>query len=360
MRIYSVFERLSGDSSLQVLRLVHNPGDINSRFNNRPNISRRTPQELRQIEKSLRLITYNIPSTDADIIDHSDRVAHISEFLLLLSGISDQYSLLLARYIGKLHDVGKSPKEILELIRIPNIITDEEREVTHRHPLEGKKIIMQTARRVGLKVTSTIKDVAWGILTHHLYEDEKGGYPLWVNKTKFHKNHAEHLAKIKRVIKIADPLCAMLSCRPYRQDPLTDEQIISELDKYSGEIFGPEEVILVKTYLPFIRALHQDMYFLQESAAVKRITGLNSHLSLECEQNDLSEQATMSQFRVLRKKYYNDSEKTFDHHTHFEHRRISRSAQNIAERYFAWAYQVTQQPIAAQRISTRYKTRLAA
>lgn len=274
-------------------------------------------------------------AVDADILDHQERTGWLNVFLLMLEGVHDPYSLLLAQYIGKLHDEGKKNTGILDLVRKSRRLTDDETEIVHAHPEIGAQYIVKRAQRLGIENQLHIQDLVYGIKAHHLFADRVGGYPANLHEATLHRGHAPQLRRIQRIIRTTDPWCAMQSCRPYRQDPLEDSKVLAELEKYRGTQFGREEVDTISMHFEGFKNLHKVMYLVQESAAACRIAKLNPTLGIEREVG-----ATETELRKFRKAYYDMEDRVHDVISIAEYQSVIQSTAQAA-RQFITEYMTT-------------------
>jgi putative nucleotidyltransferase with HDIG domain len=114
------------------------------------------------------------------------------------------------------HDVGKIDSVYSDILRKPDSLTDEEREVMESHVMKGVEFLRS--------MSSVPEEVITGVRSHHEREDGRG-YP--------DRLLGPDIPLAAKVIKVCDSIDAMLSDRPYRR-ALTLTQVKSELDKYSG------------------------------------------------------------------------------------------------------------------------------
>lgn len=183
-------------------------------------------KELDEKQKQLQRVTLQTITTIANIIDakdeytkgHSQRVADYSAAIAKELGYDEEY-VNNVRYIGLLHDIGKIgiPDSILNK---PGKLTDEEFELMKRHVEIGGNI---------LKDNRMIKDLSDGARYHHERYDGRG----YMQHLK-----GEEIPEIARIIGLADAYDAMTSNRVYRKR-LTDEQVITELERCAGSQFDP-------------------------------------------------------------------------------------------------------------------------
>ena len=124
---------------------------------------------------------------------------------------------------GLLHDIGK--------IGIPDAIllkqgelTREERIVMNAHPVKGEEILRPVA-----KLRPELP-----IIRHHHEWFNGSGYP--------DRLVGHDIPRLARIMHVADSFEAMTAARPYRMTPLSEEQALGELHKYTGIQFDPEVV----------------------------------------------------------------------------------------------------------------------
>ncbi len=173
------------------------------------------------IEQSIKTFINFVEAKDPNTKGHSERVAEISYALAKEMGYSPRECNTI-RCIALMHDCGKIaiPSNIL---RKPAKLTDEEYEIIKGHTTIGGDM---------LRDFSSIKDMNLGALYHHERYDGSG-YPKGLS--------GDNIPLIARIICVADSLDAMNSNRCYRPR-LTEEVIISELEKNKGKQFDPEVI----------------------------------------------------------------------------------------------------------------------
>lgn len=124
---------------------------------------------------------------------------------------------------GLLHDVGKIGVPDNILLKQERL-TREERMVMNAHPVLGAEII------------GPVKKLAaeLPIILHHHEWYNGSGYP--------HRLMGDEIPRLARILHVADAFEAMTAARPYRMNPLSNEQALSELRKFAGIQFDPEVV----------------------------------------------------------------------------------------------------------------------
>ena len=156
---------------------------------------------------------------------HSKRVSEICMNIGRKLGMKSE-DLQLLKAISNLHDIGKIAIDEA-ILNKPGKLTDAEWEIIKRHPEIGYRII---------STSPEYAEIAYDILSHHEKWDGTG-YPRNIS--------GENIPIRARIITIADAYDAMISERPYRK-PLTHEEAISEIKKYTGTQFDPR---LVEVFL---------------------------------------------------------------------------------------------------------------
>ena len=127
------------------------------------------------------------------------------------------------KWAGLLHDVGKiGIRDSILLKEGP--LDREERVLMNQHPTIGAEIVAPAQQ---------LSDEAPLIRAHHEWFNGSG-YPDGIE--------ALDIPLGARILGVADSYEAMTSARPYRKTPLTHEQAVGELEKYSGIQFDPEIV----------------------------------------------------------------------------------------------------------------------
>ncbi len=133
---------------------------------------------------------------------------------------------------GLLHDIGKIRIPI-EVLTKPGRLTDEERELMNRHPVDGARIIMQSDEDLG-----TAAIVAY---EHHIMLNG-GGYP------RLH--YGRECTMASRLVHVCDVYDALSTTRPYR-DAWPSDKTMAYLAERAGTEFDPDLVAA------FIRTLRE-------------------------------------------------------------------------------------------------------
>jgi putative nucleotidyltransferase with HDIG domain len=158
---------------------------------------------------------------DALTGEHSRAVSMWCVRLARKLGLGSDEQLLVQRG-GLLHDIGKiaTPSDILNA---PRRLTDDERLIIERHPLEGVEIMIDIPELAELIPMAR---------SHHERLDGKG-YPDGLE--------GDEISVAVRIVTVADCFNAMIGRRPYRP-PLPPSFALEELSRYSGSHFDPELV----------------------------------------------------------------------------------------------------------------------
>ena len=136
---------------------------------------------------------------------------------------------------GLLHDLGKVriPKEILVK---PGKLTDAEREVMQRHPVDGARLIVASDKNLDLAAVVAYE--------HHIMLDG-GGYP------KPHYGRGCHHAS--ELVHVCDVYDALRTNRPYRA-AWESERVLGYLDERAGKEFDPK---IARAFVEMVRGWDQ-------------------------------------------------------------------------------------------------------
>jgi HD-GYP domain-containing protein (c-di-GMP phosphodiesterase class II) len=149
-------------------------------------------------------------------------VSHIAEAMCRVMKLPES-EIENIKWAGLLHDVGKIGVRDNVLLK-PGPLDREERILMNQHPVIGEEIV---------RPAKQLTQEAPLIRTHHEWFNGSG-YPDGVE--------ALDIPLGARILTIADAYEAMTSARPYRLTPLTHEQAVAELEKFTGIQFDPEIV----------------------------------------------------------------------------------------------------------------------
>ena len=123
---------------------------------------------------------------------------------------------------GLLHDIGKIATP-LEILNAPRRLTEDERRVIERHPVEGAEIVIDVPSLAGYMPM---------VRSHHERLDGTG-YPDRLG--------AAEIPIEVRIVTVADCFNAMIGRRPYRP-PLAPSFGLDELRRHCGTHFDPDVV----------------------------------------------------------------------------------------------------------------------
>lgn len=132
---------------------------------------------------------------------------------------------------GLLHDIGKV-KIPIDILTKPGKLTDEERGVMQRHPVDGARLVLEQQRGLGLAAVVAYE--------HHVCLDG-GGYPRF----RFPRD-CHYASRIVHVCDIYDALCTN---RPYRGAWEPERALSYLLEKSGTEVDGP----IVEVFATLIR-----------------------------------------------------------------------------------------------------------
>jgi len=179
--------------------------------------------EMREMFTStVRALASAVDARDKWTAGHSSRVQEIAVVIAKEMRVSP--ALLEAiEWGGLLHDVGKIGVRDAVLLKQDRLTRDERIEM-NRHPEIGAKIAGEV-KQLGPEVP---------IIRHHHEWFNGSGYP--------DRLEGENIPLGARILHVADAFEAMTSPRPYRPRPLTAEQALREIRKFTGVQFDPNVV----------------------------------------------------------------------------------------------------------------------
>ena len=204
----------------RILELSHLQKYLQKEVEKQTDVAEKRREKVERISlQMVQALANTIDAKDSYTNGHSSRVAKYSVMIAEKMGYSGE-KLETLHFAALLHDIGKIgvPREI---INKTSKLTDEEYNVIKTHPGIGGNI---------LKEISEIPDIAIGARWHHERYDGKG-YPDQISGTD--------IPESARIIGVADAYDAMTSKRSYR-DVLSQEVVLSELEKGKGTQFDPE------------------------------------------------------------------------------------------------------------------------
>ncbi len=186
--------------------------------------------ETRELfEQTIGALANAVDARDKYTRGHSNRVSHISVQMARVMKLPE-VEVEKIQWAGLLHDVGKIGIRDNILLKEGPLDKDE-RFLMNQHPTIGAEIVAPAKQ---------LTEEAPLIKAHHEWFNGSG-YPDGVE--------ALDIPLGARILTIADAYEAMTSSRPYRKTPLSHEQAVAELEKYSGIQFDPE-IVPVLVNLP--------------------------------------------------------------------------------------------------------------
>jgi len=179
--------------------------------------------ETRELfEQTIEALSKAVDARDNYTRNHSSRVSQIAEAMARVMRLPET-EIEKITWGGLLHDIGKIG------IR-DNILLKE-------GPLDkGERILMNQHPTIGAEIVepaTQLKDEAPLIKAHHEWFNGSG-YPDGIE--------ALDIPHGARILTIADAYEAMTSSRPYRKTPLTHDQAIDQLEKFTSIQFDPHIV----------------------------------------------------------------------------------------------------------------------
>ena len=179
--------------------------------------------ETRELfEQTIEALSKAVDARDNYTRNHSSRVSHIAEAMARVMRLPESEIEILT-WAGLLHDIGKiGIRDNILLKEGP--LDKSERILMNQHPTIGAEIVAPA---------SQLSKEAPLIKAHHEWFNGSG-YPDGVE--------ALDIPLGARILTIADAYEAMTSSRPYRKIPLTHEQAVDQLEKFTGIQFDPEIV----------------------------------------------------------------------------------------------------------------------
>ena len=179
--------------------------------------------ETRELfEQTIEALSKAVDARDVYTRNHSKRVSDITEAMCRAMRLPEP-EIEKIKWAGLLHDVGKiGIRDNILLKEGP--LDKHERILMNQHPTIGAEIVAPA---------SQLRNEAPLIKAHHEWFNGSG-YPDGIE--------ALDIPLGARILTIADAYEAMTSSRPYRKTPLTHEQAVEQLVKFTGIQFDPDIV----------------------------------------------------------------------------------------------------------------------
>ena len=180
---------------------------------------KKNSEEIIDLNEGL-LITLSeiIDLRDPYVWGHSKQVSKYATNIAKEMGLNNKQIDLIHK-AGLLHDIGKLGIS-MKILTKPGKLTRDEYEIIKEHAGLGGDI---------LKGSPSLRPLVPIIRHHHEYFNGKG-YP--------DKLAGNQISIEARIVSVADAIEAMTSNRPYRRS-LSQEQVLEQLNKYSGSQFDP-------------------------------------------------------------------------------------------------------------------------
>ena len=159
-----------------------------------------------------------IETRDPYTSGHSLRVSKLAQQLAEEMGLS-RLTVEHARQAALLHDIGKIEAVYTDILRKPDILTQEERYIIESHVTRGEQLLRD--------LSSVPEEVVRAVRHHHEREDGKG-YPDGLL--------GDEIPVGAKIIVVCDAVDAMLSDRPYRK-ALPLRLVLAQLEQYRGQQF---------------------------------------------------------------------------------------------------------------------------
>ncbi|MBT3182771.1 MAG: diguanylate cyclase [Deltaproteobacteria bacterium] len=185
-------------------------------------ISRITKEAQRNYFQSLVGAIGEIPLLKKLLMHHSERVAFFAKRLAESRGMDESTCKAIYR-AGLLHDAGKLAIDP-DILTKPDKLSFAEQELVQRHPVFAIQIMGSN---------SFLSEELPAILHHHERYDGNG-YPERLS--------GESIPISARILGIAEAWDVMTTPQPYRQEPLSMDAAMAEIEKGSAGQFDPELV----------------------------------------------------------------------------------------------------------------------
>ena len=179
--------------------------------------------ETRELfEQTIEALSKAVDARDPYTRNHSSRVSNIAEAMCRVMRLSES-EIERIKWAGLLHDIGKIGIRDNVLLK-EGPLDKSERILMNQHPTIGAEIVAPA---------SQLATEAPLIKAHH----------EWINGSGYPDGReALDIPVGARILTIADAYEAMTSSRPYRKTPLTHDQAVDQLERFSGIQFDPEIV----------------------------------------------------------------------------------------------------------------------
>jgi len=177
----------------------------------------------------LEILSKYLESTDRYTQGHSVRVAHLSEDIARVMGLT-KYEIDNVKAAALLHDIGKTEIS-MEVVHKAASLTIDEKEIMASHTEKGAKILSL--------VGSVLKDAVPIVNAHHKF---------YFEAKKYSSVEREAIPLGAAIIAVADAYDAIITDRPYRAGK-PPWKAFEEIEKESGKQFHPKVVKAFKQVL---------------------------------------------------------------------------------------------------------------
>ncbi len=178
-----------------------------------------TTSRLRESnEDLLTALVMAIETRDPYTSGHSQRVSSLAGSIAEALGLS-RLRVEQVKMAALLHDIGKIEAVYTEILRKPDKLTNEEREVIESHVTRGEQL---------LRDLSSVPDPVIKAVRYHHEREDGMGYPDGLL--------GDEIPIGAKIIAVCDAVDAMLSDRPYRS-ALALSGVLEQLDEHRGKQF---------------------------------------------------------------------------------------------------------------------------
>jgi len=189
----------------------------------------RLDQQLENTEQVIFTLAAAVEAKDPTTGDHLKRM---SDYAVRLGQALDlnEHQLMILRYGGILHDIGKVGVSEAILCK-PGSLTEPEWDEIRQHPVIGERICapLRFSHEVG------------PMIRHHHERWDGQGYVDWLS--------GDEIPLLARVISVLDAFDAMSHDRPYRK-ALPPDEVVRQLSEGAGKQWDPD---ITGTFLDLLR-----------------------------------------------------------------------------------------------------------
>jgi putative nucleotidyltransferase with HDIG domain len=184
--------------------------------------------EIRKMfTQTIKALASAIDARDPSTKRHSENVSTIAVEIGEEMSVSEA-DLEKLQWGGLLHDVGKIGIPDAVLLK-PSRLDKAERTAMNAHPEKGRDILQDV---------ESLQPILPVILHHHQWYNGSGYPKVHINGSD-RALFGEEIPLLARILHVADAFEAMTAVRPYRPNPMSAQQALEELRKYTGIQFDP-------------------------------------------------------------------------------------------------------------------------